>query len=121
MFRVGNRYTRQQIHDSLGGGVQDYLPHVNGIVVCGCFRKDTNPNAPNIILPGNGPDIQKWAKVFREQGHAIPVFIKREVNSWEYVGDYAVERWTTDSAEIAKHARPAGRTDVTSVLFLKLH
>ena len=89
--------------------------------MCDCFRTDTNPNAPDIILPGNGPDIKKWARVYREQKHPIPVFIKRESNAWEYVGDYKVERWTDDRADIAKYAKQSGRTDVTSVMFLKRH
>jgi hypothetical protein len=121
MFNLGHYYTRQQIHDALGGGVQDYLPHDYGRVVCGCFRKDTNPDAPNIILPGNGRDIQKWAEVFREQNYPIPIFIKKQVNAWEYVGDYQVEGWTSDSSEIAKHAKKSKRPDITSVLFLKRH
>jgi hypothetical protein len=119
MFKMGYNYTRDQIHDVVGGGIQDFLPHKNGQVVCGCFRRDTNPNAPDVILPGNGPDIQKWAKVFREQKYPVPVFIKKESNVWEYVGNYEVERWTDDPSEIARYAKSSGRKDVTSVLFLK--
>jgi hypothetical protein len=119
MLRAGHFYTREQIHGLLGGGLQDYLPHQDGQVVCGCFRRDTNPNAPDIILPGNGPDIQKWARVFREQSYPIPIFIKRESNAWEYVGDYEVERWADNSSEIVRYAKLSERTDVTSVLFLK--
>jgi len=46
MLKTGNQYSRRQIHDLLGGGIQSYLPHKNGQVVCGCFRKDLNPLAP---------------------------------------------------------------------------
>ena len=119
MFKVGYNYTRQQIRDALGGGLQDYLPHDNGRVICGCFRKETNPDAPDIILPGTGRDIQKYARVFREQNYPVPVFLKKEVNVWVYVGDYQVERWTNAPSEIAKHAKRSGRIDITSVLFLK--
>lgn len=119
MFEYGRGYTRSQIHDLIGGGLQDYLPHTSGRVVCGCFRKDTNPKAPEVVLPGNGPRIMKWARVFREQKQAVPIFIKKGVNSWEYVGDYAVDRWTEDPSDIVEHAKAAGRADVTSVLFLK--
>ncbi len=119
MFQLGQRYNREQIHDLLGGGVQDYLPHKNGEVVCGCFKLDTNPDAPSVILPGNGPSIQKWAKVFREQSYPIPIFMKKGINAWEYVGDYQVERWTVNPVEISRFARRSGRVDVTSVLFLK--
>jgi hypothetical protein len=119
MFEANHYYTREKIHNLLGGGLVDYLPRKHGQIVCGCFREDANRDAPNIILPGNGPKIQKSAKIFREQRYPIPIFIKRNVNSWEYVGDYKVERWTDDASEIAKYAKLSGRTDVTSVLFLK--
>jgi len=119
MLKTGNQYSRKYIHDLLGGGIQDYLPHKNGQVVCGCFRKDLNPFAPDIILPGKGLEIMRWAKVFREQTYPIPIFIKQQSNAWEYVGKYKVESWTTDMAEIAKYAEYTGRNTITSVLFLK--
>lgn len=117
----GNFYTREQIHDLLGGGVQDYLPHKDGQVVCGCFKKDTNPDAPNVILPGTGPKIQKWAKVFRGQSYPIPIFIKKDINKWEYVGEYQVKRWTDKLSDITSYASTSGRNNVTSVLFLERH
>ena len=119
MFKLAKVYTRGQIHEVLGGGVMDYLPHKDGQVVCGCFRKDTNPDAPDIILPGRGPSIQYWAEVFRAQRDPVPVFLKRAVNAWEYVGDYRVERSTEDHSEMAKQSARSGRNDVTSVLFLR--
>lgn len=119
MLKVGSLYTRDQIHARLGGGLQDYLPHKNGRVVCGCFRTDTNPDAPEVILPGIGPDIQKWARVFRNQKNPIPVFIKKESNGWEYVGDYKVDRWTDDPSEIARYSIRSTGTAATSVLFLR--
>lgn len=121
MFQAGKHYTRGQIHEVLGGGVMDYLPHQDGQVVCGCFKKATNPNAPDIVLPGQGPNIRRWAEVFREQRDPVPIFIKKAVNEWEYVGDYRVDRWTDEPSEIARHSARSGRHDVTSVLFLKRH
>ena len=120
-LEIGKCYTRGQIHDRLGGGVQDYLPHQDLQVVCGCLKTDTNPNAPDVVLPGKGPSIQRWAKVFRDQRHPVPIFLKQAINAWKYVGDYQVDRWTEDHSEIAAHAKRAARNDVTSVLFLKRH
>ena len=121
MLQVGKSYTRGEIHRILGGGVMDFLPHQDGQVVCGCFKKETNPNAPDIVLPGRGSGIQHWAEVFRAQTNPIPVFIKRVVNEWEYVGDYRVDRWTDEQSEIAKYSAGTNRNDITSVLFLKRH
>ena len=121
MLQVGNTYTRGEIHRILGGGVRDFLPHQDGQVVCGCFKKETNPNAPDIVLPGRGKGIQHWAEVFRAQTNPIPVFIERAVNEWEYVGDYRVDRWTDEQSEIAEYSAETNRNDITSVLFLKRH
>lgn len=119
MFQIGTCYTRQEIHEKIGGGIQDYLPHVKGKVVCGCFRKDTNPGAPDIVLPRRGCEIMRWAAVFREQRHPVPIFIKQSTNEWQYVGDFLVDRWSNDKQIIALHEPASHKGRVTSVLFLR--
>jgi hypothetical protein len=76
-FQLGKHYTREEIHDEVGGGTEEYLPTKQGRVVCGAFRPDANPDAPMIILPGLGPKIEKTADMFAKQAGAIPVFLKR--------------------------------------------
>jgi hypothetical protein len=61
-FRKAQHYTRDEIHDVIGGSVEDYLPTRDGHVVCGAFREDANPDAPTIILPGFGKRIESAAK-----------------------------------------------------------
>jgi hypothetical protein len=74
----GHHYSRQQIHDAVGGGsLQSYLPHKDGRVLCACLRIDTNPGAPEVILPGTGPGIEGAADLLERQNGAIPVFLKR--------------------------------------------
>ena len=118
-FVKGEQYTRSEIHEVLGGGLQTYLPTENGRVVCGAFRTDTNPNAPNVILPGFGPTIQKSAELFAAQSECVPVFLKRSINAWEYVGSYRVTRLSRDPQDIAERAAAAGRrAGVSMVLYL---
>ncbi|MBI3896099.1 MAG: hypothetical protein HY313_09230 [Acidobacteria bacterium] len=117
-FQLGEYYTRADIHNELGGGIQDFLPHVDGRVVCGCFTSDLNPNAPWEILPGNGPDIIHWAEVFRQQGNAIPVFLKREVNRWEYTGMWRAGEIIKNQQEIAEREQRTGRTDISMIVTL---
>jgi hypothetical protein len=119
-LRIGTRYTRDQIHGALAGSIQEYLPHVGGQVVCGCFDPSKNPLAPSVILPGSGPGIRRWAEVFAGQTHFVPVFLKRATNSWEYVGDFRVRRRSVDPAEVADHARSSGRPTIPQVLHLDL-
>ena len=122
IFEPGKLYTRNQIHTAVGGSTQSYLPTMNGTVVAGCFKRspDTNPDAPDIVLPGNGPRIQQAARQFTAQGNAVPIFMKQAVNQWQYVGMYKVERQSFDKSEINRHAARAKRiNDVSSVLCLK--
>jgi hypothetical protein len=121
-LEFGRTYTRGEIHTLLGGGLQDYLPHVGGRVVAGCFNLRLNPHAPFVVLPGFGPAIQRWAYVFAAQEDAVPCFLKRGTsNVWEYVGDYRVRELSEDADEITEWSRLAGRgsDDVSMVLHLE--
>ena len=120
MFPQGHHYTRQEIHDLVGGGsLQSYLPTLEGVVLFACLRRDTNPGAPRIILPGTGSGIEAAARLLRGQRGSIPVFIKEEANAWEYVGMYELEprKWTSE--DIAIQNRKSGRSDITSVIWMK--
>ena len=121
-LEFGRAYTRGEIHTLLGGGLQDYLPHVGGRVVAGCFNLRLNPHAPFVVLPGFGPAIQRWAYVFAAQEDPVPCFLKRGTsNVWEYVGDYRVRELSEDADEITEWGRLAGRgtDDVSMVLHLE--
>jgi hypothetical protein len=98
-------FTIAQISEKHGGDTTEYLPHVDGRVVCACLRLDYNPGAPGVILPGDDPDVQLWASVLCQQGGAIPVYIRHQADAWEYVGEYEVERSSQLPADIAEHPR----------------
>lgn len=115
-FVLRGRYTRTQINAALGGGVQAYLPTNDGHVVCGAFRLDTNPDVPQVVLPGFGPQIEKTAELFASQAECVPVFIKRGTNAWEFVGHYCVQRPSRDRNEITTLAARAGRSGSVSVV-----
>lgn len=117
-FERNRGYSRTEIHDALGGNMRSYLPTMNNVVVAGCFRCDTNPDAPDIVLPGSGPMIRRSAKLFASSQKAVPVFIKRGTNDWRYVGKYRVSRMSDDPSEIRTHGQRAGRHDVSCILHL---
>ena len=119
MFVENKLYSRKEIHDLVGGGTEDYLPHNDYVVVCACFRLDLNPDAPEVVLVGDGKDIIRWANVFRRQMNFVPTFIKRADKEWEYVGNYKVKSSEDDLEIIEKYAAKAERTDVVRVLFLQ--
>jgi|ERR1043166_932808 hypothetical protein len=119
-FKIGRKYSRTEIKDALGGSDINFLPRDGDVIVCGCFNRAYNPNAPDVILPGTGPEIEYSAKLFSKQETAVPVFIRLRPNEWEYFGDYKVERFSTDPIEIKAHH--AGSitplNEVTGVMFL---
>jgi hypothetical protein len=115
----GERYTRRDIHDLVGGEIQTYLPARDGVVTCACLTLSRNPDAPNTILVGQSPRVLERARQLCRQGSTIPVFLKRATSSWEYVGDYGVERCSRESGDLEKYGRLSGRDDLAIVVFLK--
>jgi hypothetical protein len=67
-FKQGRPYNRSQISNLLGGQTTGFLPMFNGHVVCGCFRRQYNPDAPEILLPGDLARIIEPAELFCRQG-----------------------------------------------------
>ena len=118
MFSISEFYTRKQIHGELGGSVQSYLPTVKGHVVCACLTKNLNPDAPNIILVGNGPRIQQNAKLLCSQKESTPIFIKIKTNKWQYVGKYKVDSFSKSPEEIAVHSQKSYRKTITQIIYL---
>lgn len=118
-FILGACYSRAEIAKKLGGGTQNYLPHKNEHVVCGCFRKDLNPRAPWEVLPANTDDKKRWAEQFASQKEAIPIFIKRGSTQWEYQGMWLCVSLTKAADVIAEKCRQSGRTSVSMVLKLE--
>lgn len=120
-FTLGREYSRKVISSVLGGSDIEYLPTVNNRVVCGCFTLKHNPEAPDIVIPGTGPVIEREARLFCAQNYAVPVFIRRRPYKWEYVGDYMAVRHSTDPADIAAHHKGSitPLNKVTRVIFLQ--
>ena len=117
-FKKGTWYSRLEIHNILGGGLRDYLPHSEGKVVCICLRLDLNPMAPTTILVGDAPDVILYSEVLCGQDYSVPTFIRLTTNKWEYVGNYRVSSWTDDPDEVDEYAEKAGRDYVVKVLTL---
>jgi hypothetical protein len=121
VFVLGRKYSREEISEILGGSEIDFLPMEKKRVVCGCFTLDHNPEAPAVVVPGTGTVIQRTAKIFCEQEHPVPIFIKRQPREWEYVGHFKVDRFSTEPADIATHHKGSitPLEKVTRVIYLK--
>jgi predicted HNH restriction endonuclease len=97
--------------------MQSYLPHVAGIVVCGCFDPDLNARAPFEIDVGDLPDVLRYADILAKQTTAIPVFLKRAINRWEFVGDFTPVRLMRDTNDLFP-SKPFRRRGAVAVLYL---
>lgn len=110
-FQVGQYYSRKDISSHLGGGIMSYRPTVKGDVVATCLNPAFNPDAPHTVLVGKGPTVMKVAAIFARQPSAVPTFVKRKVNQWEYLGRYKVKHQSFDPSEVKDQAVRAGRKD----------
>ena len=89
-LKIGEKYSRQEISELLGGPTIAYLPYKDGQILCGCFDRSPkwNPGAPEEVVYGPGPIVKETAEMVHRQGSAIPIFLRRSPGNWEYVGDY---------------------------------
>jgi len=117
-FRKGAKYSRLDLHQILGGDLQSYLPHKEGKILYGAFTHDDNPQAPDVVLVGQGPGIEAAAELFLAQAQPVPVFVKRDANQWEYCGLFHVAKDSREPELLDDHTRRVGRP-VRRVLYLE--
>jgi hypothetical protein len=121
-FELGEFYSWRELSSLLGFTPTPYLTNAKGTIVCGTFRKDMNPDAPTIVLPGTAKD--HWAENAQKlckQRASIPVFTKEAGLPWEYHGRFKGEGCTENPTEIEIHQhRAKERSEAISlVLFLQ--
>ena len=121
LLTKGQRYTWSEIIDETGadGSPPYYLLHRDGKVVAGCFTLELNPEAPLVVLAGDGPQVREWADLFCVQTGSIPVCVKSGLGEWLCCGNFRLVRSSTDPAEIARHSAQARSSDVYKLLFLQ--
>ena len=103
VFFVGDVYSCEQIHEQCGGSLQTYLPCKDGVVVAACLTVEMNPQAPCIILCGNGPGVRQAGERLVSQARPIPVFIKNINRQWIFQGYFEVVESFVDSADCAPY------------------
>ncbi|HEY3276299.1 MAG TPA: hypothetical protein VGJ94_06730 [Syntrophorhabdaceae bacterium] len=118
MFRKTESYTREDISTAVGGGLRDCLSHSGNRVVAICMRKEMNPEAPLVLLVGEGPQKKKYSEILcRDQKNdPVPIFIKQPNGSWKFHGNYKVKNNSVEPALIKRYQSKSGRTDVQMVI-----
>lgn len=117
----GSIYSWQELPALLGFKPHGYLTQNQGTTLCGCFRLDYNPDAPEIVLPGTDLEIVAKAENFVKQKDFVPVFIKSTDAGWEYCGRYRVSEVVRSETAIGQYATAAKArgADVSMVLVLE--
>ena len=120
-LRIGTVYTHDFICTTFGGDAKSgtYLPQSKQTILCGCFTKTMNPDAPECILVGNSPRILGKAEKLAAQGGDIPVFLKLATNQWEYKGRFELMLFTRNPQDFESKAISADRNDVSAALFFR--
>lgn len=86
-----------------------YLPQKGSRIVCGRFTSEMNPEAPERVLVGNPPKVQRKAELLAAQGGVLPIFMKIAPGRWEFQGPMEFVAYITDMAVVGPKAAKAGR------------
>ena len=117
MARIGQFYQWAE----LPGTGHGYVRFADGQIVCANLKPELNPDAPKVILVGEGLLRERWAQILCEQNrkHSFEVYLKRGTNRWEFVGLFLVESWSESKSEIQRHEEKSKRKDVARVIYLR--
>lgn len=119
MFVPGLEYTREEIFRQVGGSKVACLPTVAGTVVAACLLKQLSPQAPAVVLCGQGARTGPTSRRFAYQTGALPVFVKIAAHRWQYRGRFSVEQAYSSGAEFERLIAGSGRS-VASVSYAVL-
>ncbi|MFH1706351.1 MAG: AAA family ATPase [Planctomycetota bacterium] len=118
----GSFYTREAIAKLIGGDTQSYLPSRDKQIVCAALDPASNPEAPDKILCGSGPQVMEKGAMLATQGGRIPVFMKQATGEWVYRGIFEVTGSSTDPGVLTAECGTSGRADISRVIYLvKVH
>ena len=116
--KSANILTTAQLAEATAGG-DSYIRTRNNIPCGLALRLDLNPEAPDVIVFGPGPRVVAKAQLLLEHGHAVPAYVKRATNAWEYIGEYRATALRNDITTIKKYVQGRKVGDVAGALFLE--
>ena len=92
---IGNLYSPREQYEMHGGNMQRCAPDKDGRVLLLRVKPRSNPDAPRIIdwEEPNDP----WVRTIQEQDGTLPLYIFRDVNAWEYMGQFRVAHVATST------------------------
>lgn len=119
MFVIGRDYTRTEIHAQLGGSKVSCLPTCDGAIVAACLTTEFSPDAPRVVLCGQGPRTGPVSALLARHCGPVPVFIKQGAGRWEFRGAFKVTGSLVAGARFERFIQGSGRAvDSVSVVVL---
>lgn len=117
-MRVTKLYTAEEVEKLTAGG-RSYIRTKDNVVQGLAITKKKNPEAPKIVVVGNGSNIEKNAELFVKQNKYVPTYLKLGSNQWLYKGEYRVVKYSKDDLDIENHRKHRAKNRVTGILFLE--
>ncbi len=111
-------FTAKEVSAQTAGG-DSYIRTKNNVVRGLAITLEKNPEAPDIIIVGDGARIKENAELFKQTITPVKTFIKHDTDKWEYVGRYKVKYYSKSNADIEKYRKHRPRNRVTGILFLE--
>ena len=110
MFELNKDYSRENIHQLVGGNKESFLPALRGKIVAACLRPDLNPKAPEYIVCSSGSAARAAGNTLSRQAEPIPVFIRQDSDRYRFVGTFAVQESYTAQVDCAPFTQGTGFT-----------
>lgn len=104
---------------AITAGGDSYIRTKAGEVKGLALRLDLNALAPEVVVVGRGPQIERRAALLLATNHGVPTYLKRAINAWEYVGLYKAVDYKKDIGSIAKFCGDRPAQNVAGILFLE--
>ena len=111
-------YTAKEVAEKTAGG-DSYIRTRNNVVRGLAVTLELNPEAPDIIIVGDGKRIKANAELLASTLYPVKTFIKHDTDKWEYVGKYKVKRYSKSLVDIKKYRKHRLESRVSGILFLE--
>lgn len=111
-------FTTRELAERTAGG-DAYIRVKAGEVKGLALRLDRNPQAPSIVIVGDGPKIKANAELFMGSGTAAPVYIKEHTNQWRFDGQFRAVAYKRDAETIATYGEGREPKSIAGILFLE--
>ena len=102
----------------LAGG-HAFLRTKNGDIKGLAINARDNPDAPEVLIVGLGPNKVANAERLLAHDKAVPLYLKQDVNAWSYRGEFRATAFLRDPPVIERHRRHRAVNEVAGILFLE--